>query len=68
MGRWQRPAGPLNVWKVVDGYEILEDGTKKAVKFSVQEVADTPRRKQEVLDLFRASFLSDEAMCRCLSS
>ncbi|XP_023246858.1 uncharacterized protein LOC106637545 [Copidosoma floridanum] len=66
MVHFKRPPGPLNVWNVVDGFEVLEDGTKKPVKFSIQEVPNTPEHRQEVINLLCDHFLDDEAMCRCL--
>jgi len=66
MVRFQRPPGPLNIWKVVDGFEVLEDGTKKPVKFSIQEIPYTFERKQEVIDLMCNHYLDDEAIAKCL--
>ncbi|XP_008212184.1 uncharacterized protein LOC100118005 [Nasonia vitripennis] len=67
MARWQRPTGPLNVWKVIDGYETLEDGTKKPVKFSVQEVPDDEYRRKEFLDLMTTYFLAEEPLSKSLN-
>ncbi|XP_058801488.1 uncharacterized protein LOC131670126 [Phymastichus coffea] len=64
--KWIRPPGPLNIWKVVDGYETLDDGTKKAAKFSIQDVPNDDKRRQEVLDLMCTHFLAEEPCCKSL--
>ena len=68
MSRWQRPPGPISVWKVVDGYEKLEDGTQKPVKFSVQEIPLTAERRKEALDLMCTHFLADEPLSKATST
>lgn len=67
MTRWQRPSGPLNVWKVVDGFEKLENGTKRPVKFSIQDVPDDEYRREEVFNLLHTYYLSEEPISRSLS-
>ncbi|XP_058801487.1 uncharacterized protein LOC131670125 [Phymastichus coffea] len=64
--KWTRPSGPLNVWKVVDGYETLNDGTKKPVKFSIQDVPNDEKRRQEVLQLMYTHFLAEEPCSKSL--
>ena len=68
MIHWQRPPGPLNVWKIVEGYEESEDGTKKIVKFSIQDVPDESKRRQEVHELMIDYFLPDEPTSKCTST
>ncbi|KAJ8687463.1 hypothetical protein QAD02_023257 [Eretmocerus hayati] len=63
---WKRPPGPLNVWEVIEGYESLEDGTKKPVKFSIQEVPDTVDRRGEFLDNLTRHFLAEEPLSKSL--
>ncbi|KAJ8687511.1 hypothetical protein QAD02_023305 [Eretmocerus hayati] len=63
---WKRPPGPLNVWKVVEGYENLDDGTKIPVKFSIQDVPDTEERRKEFLDNLTTHFLAGEPLSKSL--
>lgn len=67
MTRWHRPAGPLNVWKTVNGYEKLENGTKKPVKFSIQDVPNDEKRRKEVFDILHSYFVAEEPLSRSLS-
>ncbi|XP_014226796.1 uncharacterized protein LOC106652382 [Trichogramma pretiosum] len=64
MAHWKRPEGPLNVWRIVDGYERMEDGSKKPIKFSIQDIPDDESRRQEVLDHFYDYFLEDEPVSK----
>lgn len=68
MTRWQRPPGALNVWKVIDGYEALEDGTKKPVKFSIQDIPNNNMRRKEVLDHMFTYFLAQEPLSQSTST
>lgn len=67
MTRWQCPSGPLNVWKVIDGFEKLENGTKRSVKFSIQDVPDNEHRRKEVFDLLHTYYLPEEPISKSLS-
>ena len=68
MSRWQRPPGPISVWKVVDGYEKLKDGTQIAVKFFIQEIPLTAERRKEVLDLMCTNYLAEEPLNKATST
>jgi len=61
---WKRPAGPWNVWNIVEGQEIVDDGTTKAVRFSIQEVPED--RYPEAIEHMCKYFVADEATCKSL--
>ncbi|XP_008212189.1 uncharacterized protein LOC100678031 [Nasonia vitripennis] len=61
--RWRRPPGPVNVWRIVDGEETLDDGSKRPVRLSIQEVPE--ERREEALQLMIKHFLADEPICKC---
>lgn len=65
MSRWIRPPGPPTVWKIIDGQETLQDGTKKPVKYSIQEIPKNEYRIQEVIDLLCGDYMDDEPMAKC---
>ena len=58
---WHRPSGSPKIWKIIEGNS--KDGSKKSIKFSIQEIPDSVERKQEVLDLIRKHYLTDEPLC-----
>ncbi|XP_033209992.1 uncharacterized protein LOC117168447 [Belonocnema kinseyi] len=58
---WRRPPGPLNVWKVVDGYKNGEP-----TKFKIQEIPSD--RFEEVLDHMCDYYLADEPQFECMKA
>jgi hypothetical protein len=62
---WIRPPGPLNVWKCIDGYEILVDGTCSPIKISIQEIPS--ERHEEVIEHMCTYFMNEDPICKSLS-
>lgn len=50
---YQRPPGPINIWKVVQG-----SVNGKAIKFSIQEIPED--RYDDVVDHMSSDFTNDE--------
>lgn len=62
---WIRPPGPLKVWKIIDGYEMMMDGTWSPIKISIQEIP--PDRHEEVIQHMCTYFLNEDPVCKSLS-
>lgn len=60
---WKRPAGPIKVWRVVEGRKKNADG--KTLRFSIQEIPEG--RFDDVLDLMCTEFIRDEPICEYLN-
>ncbi|XP_058801455.1 uncharacterized protein LOC131670105 isoform X2 [Phymastichus coffea] len=63
---WLRPPGPLNIWKVIDGYEMLYDGTCSPIKISLQEIP--PDRHDEVIEHMCTYFMNEDPACKSLKT
>ena len=61
---WIRPPGPLQVWKIIDGYEVLPDGTCSPIKISIQDIP--PDRHEEVLEVMCTYFLNEDPIAKSL--
>ena len=62
---WTRPAGPANVWRVIEAEERLKDASVP-VRLSIQEVPDD--RHEEAVRHMCQYFIVDEVTCRSLST
>ncbi|KAL7299178.1 hypothetical protein TKK_0007774 [Trichogramma kaykai] len=62
---WQRPAGPLNVWKIIESTEKLSDGSTRPIRFSIQEVPVD--RREETIDFMLKYYIPDEPICKSLN-
>lgn len=52
------------VYSVRDGFEISEDGTKRPVRFSIQDVPNEEGRRQEIYDHMDKYWIEDEPFNR----
>lgn len=62
---WRRPAGPLNVWKIIEAEERLAGGANKRVRLSIQDVP--AERYEEAIKHMCDYFIVDEVTCKSLS-
>lgn len=62
---WKRPAGPLNVWRVLEGEERLPGEPARPVRFSIQDIPES--RYDEVVTHMCDCFLAEEVTCKSLS-
>uniref|UniRef100_A0A1B6ERW8 N-acetyltransferase domain-containing protein n=1 Tax=Cuerna arida TaxID=1464854 RepID=A0A1B6ERW8_9HEMI len=60
---WKCPAGPVNVWKVVEA----DDGTGNKMRVSIQDVPKDPVRREEVIQLMLDHYLADETISSYLN-
>ncbi|XP_014227016.1 uncharacterized protein LOC106652526 [Trichogramma pretiosum] len=60
---WNRPDGPLNIWRIIEGEEHQNDGTKKKIKFSIQDIPE--EHYQDVIKHMCDYFVADEVTCQC---
>lgn len=60
---WKRPAGPLNVWRTIEGEER---NTGARLRFSIQQLPEA--RYEEAVTHMCDYFIADEATCKCLST
>ena len=64
---WKRPPGSLNVWKEMVAYEKSENGKKKKIRISIQEIPNNDERLKEALDFLTDQYLPREPMSMVLS-
>ena len=67
MPTWKRPPGPLNIWKEIEACEKSENGEKKKIRISIQEIPNTKERFEEALEILREQYIYREPMNEALS-